>query len=97
VHDTNEALRAGATQEEAGYGVTTSRIPTKDRHFTEEARHKGVAYRAGDYVHLINPDDAARPIVAQIFKTFVPTKGYSTHHVTVCWYFRPEEVSCRDC
>jgi len=48
---------------------------------------------SGDYIHLINPDDASRPIVGQIFRTFVPTKGYQTHHVTVCWYFRPEQVS----
>jgi chromatin structure-remodeling complex subunit RSC1/2 len=46
----------------------------------------------GDYVHLINPDDATRPIVGQVFKSFVPTKGYRTHHLTVCWYFRPEQV-----
>lgn len=53
---------------------------------------KAQADNAGDYVHLINPDDPSRPIVGQIFKTFVPTKGYITHHVTVCWYFRPEQT-----
>lgn len=96
VQDMQEALRAGATQEQVGYGMTAfldSRLSAKDRMFTEEARHKGVAYRVGDFVQLINPDDASRPIVGQIFKTFVPTKGYATHHVTVCWYFRPEQVS----
>ncbi|KAL1412641.1 hypothetical protein Q8F55_000388 [Vanrija albida] len=77
---------------ETGYAVTTSRIPKRDRQFTEEARHKGVSYRAGDYVHLINPDSGARPIVGQIFKTFVPTVGLATHHVTVCWYSRAEET-----
>jgi chromatin structure-remodeling complex subunit RSC1/2 len=46
-------------------------------------------------VHLINPDDAAKPIIGQVFKSFVPTKGYKTHHLTVCWYFRPEQVSLK--
>ena len=47
----------------------------------------------GDFVHLINPDDATKPIVGQVFKTFIPTnKEHRTHHVTVCWYYRPEQV-----
>lgn len=92
VQDRNEAIRAGANPEQVALGITTSHIEVRDRLFTDEARHKGVAYRVGDYVHLINPNDASRPIVGQIFKTFVPTKGYATHHVTVCWYFRPEQT-----
>jgi chromatin structure-remodeling complex subunit RSC1/2 len=90
MHETNQELKAGAA--DVGYGVTTFRVGTKDRIFTSEARHKGQAYRVGDFVHLINPDDATRPIVGQIFKTFVPTKGHRTHHVTVCWYYRPEQT-----
>ncbi|WWC65270.1 uncharacterized protein I303_107887 [Kwoniella dejecticola CBS 10117] len=86
MHETAQDLKAGAAEDQVGYGITTFRVGTKDRDFTPEARHKG------DYVHLINPDDATRPIIGQIFKTFVPTKGYRTHHVTVCWYFRPEQT-----
>lgn len=78
--------------EEAGPGVTTHRVSTKDREFTEEARQKGLSIKLGDYVHLMNPDDPTRPIIAQVFKTFVPTKGARTHHVTVCWYYRPEQT-----
>ncbi|WVF67895.1 hypothetical protein IAT40_002656 [Kwoniella sp. CBS 6097] len=59
---------------------------------TQELKAGAAEEEIGDYVHLINPDDATRPIIGQIFKTFVPTKGYRTHHVTVCWYFRPEQT-----
>ena len=52
--------------------VTTFRIPSKDRDFTEKAVYKGCTYQIGDYVHLINPDDASRPIVGHIFRTFIP-------------------------
>lgn len=41
----------------------------------------------------MNPDDPTRPIIGQIFKTFVPTKGKQTHHASICWYYRPEQVS----
>ena len=92
-----------------GLGVTTFRIPRLDRTFTEEARYKGVAYRVGqslhidrdaadvkgDYVHIANPDDPGRPIVAQVFKTFIANLGPRGHRLTVCWYFRPEQVRHR--
>lgn len=92
VQEAHEAVRAGAPPETVNQGITTYRISSKERIFTEEARHKGVSYRVGEYVHLINPDDASKPIVGQIFKTFIPTQGYPTHHVTVCWFFRPEQT-----
>ncbi|KAK6906505.1 hypothetical protein I203_100490 [Kwoniella mangroviensis CBS 8507] len=64
MHETAQDLKAGVTEDQVGYGITTFRVGTKDRHFTPEARHKGQAYRM----------------------------GYRTHHVTVCWYFRPEQT-----
>lgn len=47
LHETNQDLKAGVDAREAGYGVTTFRVSSKDRIFTEEARLKGVAYRTG--------------------------------------------------
>lgn len=45
--EVQEAERAGVPPGKAGFGVTSTRISSKDRIFTEEARHKGVAYRTG--------------------------------------------------
>ncbi|KZS91702.1 hypothetical protein SISNIDRAFT_413701 [Sistotremastrum niveocremeum HHB9708] len=75
-------------------GVTTFRIPSKDRIFTEEAQYKGMSYKLGDWVHLINPDDPTKPIVAQIFKTWISDEPSRKGHlgVTVCWYYRPEQT-----
>lgn len=47
MHETNQELRNGAAEEDVGHGVTTFRVGTKERIFTDEARHKGVAYRLG--------------------------------------------------
>lgn len=52
--------------------VTTYRIQNKDRTFHEEAVFKGTAYRSGDYVHVMNPNDPTRPIIAQVFKCWKP-------------------------
>lgn len=89
-HEQAQEVKPG--DEASGRHITSFRISTKDRIVTSEARYKGLAYKVGDYVHLMNPDDPSRPIVGQIFKTFVPTRGVRSHHVTVCWYFRPEET-----
>ncbi|KAK8850623.1 hypothetical protein IAR55_004542 [Kwoniella newhampshirensis] len=48
LHETTQELRAGAAEEEVGFGITTFRVGTKDRVFTEEARHKGMSYRVAD-------------------------------------------------
>lgn len=47
LHETNLDLKAGVDAREAGYGVTTFRVSSKDRIFTDEARLKGVAYKTG--------------------------------------------------
>lgn len=49
LHETNQDLKAGVNAREVGYGVTTFRVGTKDRIFTEEARLKGVAYKTGEF------------------------------------------------
>ncbi|KAF9507324.1 hypothetical protein BS47DRAFT_1488923 [Hydnum rufescens UP504] len=72
--------------------VTTFRIPSKDRDFTEKAVYKGCTYQIGDYVHLINPDDASRPIVGHIFRTFIPRGKHGSQGVSVCWYNLPEQT-----
>lgn len=46
LHETTQELRAGAA--DVGFGITTFRVGTKDRIFTSEARHKGMAYRLGE-------------------------------------------------
>lgn len=49
MHEATQELRAGAAEEQVGYGITTFRVGIKDRVFTEEARHKGMAYRLGEF------------------------------------------------
>lgn len=77
------------------HAFASTRVQSKDRVVTKEARYKGMSYKLGDFVHVMNPDDPSRPIVGQIFRTFIPkrTVGKDNHHITICWYFRPEQVN----
>ena len=75
-------------------GVTTFRISSKDRHFVDEVNYKGWSIRLADWVHLANPDDPNRPIVAQVFKCWIsdePSKA-GRPGITACWYYRPEQT-----
>ncbi|TIA80564.1 hypothetical protein E3P98_02606 [Wallemia ichthyophaga] len=74
-----------------GVGPATSRILTRHRYFKDDAQFRDLHLNMGDWVHIINPDDATKPIPAQLFKVFTP--DYSSHiHITVCRYYRPEQT-----
>ncbi|KAF7971438.1 hypothetical protein HWV62_21208 [Athelia sp. TMB] len=89
VHATHTADPEGGVP-----GVTTFRVSNKDRTFVDEVHYKGWSVRLGDWLHLSNPDDPSRPIVAQVFKCWVSDeiakKGQPG--LTMCWYFRPEQT-----
>ncbi|KAK2459787.1 hypothetical protein APHAL10511_008219 [Amanita phalloides] len=75
-------------------GVTTYRVIHKDRTFVDELHYKGWSVRLADWVHLSNPDDPSRPIIAQIFRCWVseePSKK-GQQGLTVSWYYRPEQT-----
>ncbi|WRT70789.1 uncharacterized protein IL334_007788 [Kwoniella shivajii] len=45
MHETAQDLKAGAAEDQVGFGITTFRVGTKDRKFTDEARHKGMSFK----------------------------------------------------
>ena len=60
LHETNQELRAGAAEEEVGFGLMTFRIGSKDRVFTDEARHKGITLRVGRSISSLWARDSTR-------------------------------------
>ncbi|ANB15074.1 Rsc2p [Sugiyamaella lignohabitans] len=62
----------------------TARLPL------DEFDHRGEKYTVGDWVHLSNPNDPAKPIIGQIFRIWQVSDGQKW--VNVCWYFRPEQT-----
>lgn len=41
-------------------------------------------------MHITNPNDLTKPIVAQIYRTYVDKAG--KYYVNACWYYRPEQT-----
>ncbi|TFY80726.1 hypothetical protein EWM64_g3282 [Hericium alpestre] len=88
---TARPLHAGDSEQP---GVTTFRISTKDRTFVDEVQYKGWSIRLADWVHLSNPDDPSKPIVAQVFRVWISEEPGKKGQpgLTVCWYYRPEQT-----
>lgn len=52
--------------------------------------HKGELWKVGDWVHIQNPNDVTKPVVAQIYRTWQDPEG--DKWVNACWYYRPEQT-----
>ncbi|WEW60388.1 hypothetical protein PRK78_005873 [Emydomyces testavorans] len=52
--------------------------------------YKDQIWRVGDWVHIQNPNDANKPIVAQVYRTWQDTDEQKW--VNACWYYRPEQT-----
>jgi chromatin structure-remodeling complex subunit RSC1/2 len=55
-----------------------------------EILHNGELWKVGDWVHLSNPNDVTKPIVAQVYRTWQDTTGQKW--INACWYYRPEQT-----
>lgn len=52
--------------------------------------YKGDLFKVGDWVHIQNPNDVTKPIVAQIYRTWQDNEG--DKWINACWYYRPEQT-----
>lgn len=80
------------TSTEYGPGKEPPRdVTAQDVVVLEHAPFKGRVYHVGDWVHVMNPVDPARPIVGQIFRLYKQHKVPGVFF-TACWYYRPEQT-----
>ncbi|KAG0140823.1 hypothetical protein CROQUDRAFT_725952 [Cronartium quercuum f. sp. fusiforme G11] len=68
-----------------------TKLRAKEKVLLDGIRYKSDFFKTGDWVHLTNPDNPARPIVGQIFNTFRRLDN-GQRMVNVCWYYRPEDT-----
>ncbi|KAA8915176.1 hypothetical protein TRICI_002671 [Trichomonascus ciferrii] len=62
----------------------TSRLPL------DQVEHRGEIYRVGDWVHISNLNDPAKPTIGQIFRIWKASDGQKW--INACWYYRPEQT-----
>ncbi|KAI3602360.1 rsc complex protein [Moniliophthora roreri] len=75
-------------------GVTNHRVLTRDKIIVDEVHYKGWTIKLADWLHLSNPDDPSRPIIAQVFRCWISEEESKKGQVgvTVSWYYRPEQT-----
>ena len=52
--------------------------------------YKNELWKIGDWIHVQNPNDVTKPIVAQIYRTWQDPEGQKW--INACWYYRPEQT-----
>lgn len=69
-------------------------VASGDKVNVDHLLYKGQKIVVGDWVHLSNPTDPARPIVAHVFATKTEHRpdGRRQDWITACYYLRPEQT-----
>ena len=52
--------------------------------------YHGDTWKVGDWIHIQNPNDVTKPIIAQIYRTWKTENG--EEWINACWYYRPEQT-----
>ncbi|CEJ56816.1 hypothetical protein PMG11_05534 [Penicillium brasilianum] len=52
--------------------------------------YRNELWKVGDWVHIQNPNDVSKPIVAQIYRTWQDSEDQKW--INACWYYRPEQT-----
>lgn len=70
-----------------------SRPSVRGKTYYTHSLLKGQQIAIGDWVHLANPSEPSKPIVAQIFKIFTKEEDPNgPPQLSCCWYLRPEQT-----
>lgn len=83
-----EARRAEA--EESAKPDTEYMQAAEGRIPLEHITYKDDTWKIGDWIHVQNPNDITKPIVAQIYRTWKTAND--EEWINACWYYRPEQT-----
>ena len=70
---------------DADFAMEEGRLP-----LTNGIYQNGETWKVGDWVHLQNPNDVTKPIIAQVYRTWQDNDGEKW--INACWYYRPEQT-----
>ncbi|CAO1602886.1 hypothetical protein XANCAGTX0491_006484 [Xanthoria calcicola] len=83
--ETQKLADAEMSKPDAEYVMEEGRLPLPNG-----ILHNGELWKVGDWIHIQNPNDVTKPIVAQIYRTWQDSEGQKW--VNACWYYRPEQT-----
>lgn len=83
--EAREIAAAEKAKSDAELDAGEGRIPRPDGLIYKDQR-----WAVGDWVHIKNPNDSEKPIIAQIYRTWEDLEGHEW--LNACWYYRPEQI-----
>ncbi|KAI8150683.1 Chromatin structure-remodeling complex subunit RSC1, partial [Colletotrichum sp. SAR 10_70] len=94
----SEIFEAAVELQKQAHGLVAQEKARPDDEFRDEdgklplaeIQYNGQSWKVGDWVHIRNVNDMAKPIVAQIFRTWQDRAGQ--RWINACWYYRPEQT-----
>lgn len=85
LNEARELAAAEKAKPDTEYVLDDGRIP-----LPSGIEHKGEFWKVGDWIHIQNPNDVTKPVVAQIYRTWRDAEGQNW--INACWYYRPEQT-----
>ena len=83
--ETHQLVKEEKSKPDEEFALEEGRLPLPNG-----VMHNGELWKIGDWVHLQNPNDVTKPIVAQIYRTWQDPDGEKW--INACWYYRPEQT-----
>ena len=83
--EAHKLANAEKSKPDEEYALEEGRLPLPNG-----IMHNGELWKIGDWVHIQNPNDVTKPLVAQIYRTWQDGEGEKW--VNACWYYRPEQT-----
>jgi chromatin structure-remodeling complex subunit RSC1/2 len=85
MQETRQVAEVEKAKPDSEYGLDDGRIPMPNG-----IEYRGEIWKVGDWIHIQNPNDVTKPIIAQIYRTWRGSDGQDW--INACWYFRPEQT-----
>lgn len=83
--ETHKLAAEEKAKPDTDFAMEEGRLPLPDG-----ILHNGEVWKVGDWIHLQNPNDVTKPIIAQIYRTWQDNDGEKW--INACWYYRPEQT-----
>ena len=85
LEEAHDLATAEKNKPDEEYTLDDGRIPLPNG-----IEYKNEMWKIGDWIHIQNPNDVTKPVIAQIYRTWRDAEGQNW--INACWYYRPEQT-----
>ncbi|KAG8529288.1 uncharacterized protein KY384_005923 [Bacidia gigantensis] len=83
--ETHKLAKEETSKPDTEFALEEGRLP-----LPEGILYNEELWKIGDWIHVQNPNDVTKPVVAQVYRTW--QDGDGDKWINACWYYRPEQT-----